>query len=371
MIYLDNAATTPIKPEVIDVITDILKNHYGNPSSSYNFGIESKKIIESSRKTIANKLGCEPEEIIFTSGACESNSMMLQNVKNLNLSLVTTELEHKSILQGIDLMEDYFGAGKNHCCNFLGNDMNGFVDLKSIETISYDCLMSIQYANNEIGTIQDMKAISDIACKKGIGLHSDITQMIANAPVNVNELELDMASMSGQKIGAPKGIGIFFIKKDIPCKPIIFGSQENGRRGGTENIAYIAGLAKAFELLDYSDQEDIKAKRDYLWKEIKEAVPYVSLNGASLDEHRLNNNLNICFKDVNASGIITQLDTAIGCCVSAGSACNAGNSQPSKVLKAIRLSDQEANSSVRFTLNASNTYEELDSVVKVLKFLCK
>lgn len=369
MIYLDNAATTPVKSEVLSVIMDVLQNNYGNPSSVYQYGLDSKRILEDSRKKIAEHLNCFPDEIIFTSGSCESNSLALHILsKDLNCDkrIFISKLEHKSINMALGSSDHY-----------INNDHQGFIDIDMIEHIckkyknnsTFNIAFSIQYANNEIGTIQYMNRISEIIHDYGYILHTDATQFIGNDHIDLQQLNVDLLSLSGQKIGTPKGIGLLYIKRGIKATPIIFGSQERGLRGGTENIAFIAGFAKAFDLLDYSNNTEVRLKRDYLWTELHRAIPETFINGSALTQNRLVNNLNICFLNKNGQNILYMLDNSLKCCVSMGSACNSGATEPSQVLLNLGLPKEEVNSSIRFTLSNNNSYEDINNVTNFLNII--
>lgn len=355
MIYLDNAATTPVKPEVMQTIMETMKDFYGNPSSIYNYGFESQKILSDSRKKIADKLNCEPEEIIFTSGACEANSLAIYSMME-NYSIVySTPIEHKSIHMRRRLTT----------CNV---DKEGKILDIPINTMFTEAL-SLQYANNEIGTIQDIKGLVSKYKEKDkkLVVHTDATQMIANSPIDVKDLDVDMLSLSGQKIGAPKGIGILYHKKDVKIYPIIYGSQEFGLRGGTENLPYIAGLAKAFELLDYNKVKDIRELRNYCYKNLINRIPDIHLNGSPdlTGTYRLSNNLNITIPNVNAEELIIALGLK-DICIANGSACNSGSKEPSYVLKAIGLTDEQAFSTIRITFGEQNTREEVDEFIDTI-----
>lgn len=354
MIYLDNAATTPVRPEVVNVITNVLQNYFGNPSSIYEYGIQSRKIIEDSRKIIAEKINCNPEEIYFTSGSCESNTWAWKILGSTSKYIVTTNLEHKSIRE----------AAKNYKRTlYAPNDAEGFIELDILKNIlSARVNASIQYANNEIGTIQDIKNISEMVHANHGYLHTDATQMICNSPINVVQDGIDMMSISGQKLGAPKGIGFLYIRKNIPVIPLIYGSQERGYRGGTENVAYIAGLAQAFKELDYSKQKTVRENRDYLAVGLSK-ICKIEINGSTNIDKRLNNNLNIVIPKVKAVELVSILDVGYNCCVSAGSACNSGSPEPSWVLIATGRTKEEALSSIRITLGEQTTKEEIDKFI--------
>lgn len=346
--YLDNAATTKPKQAVIDAINKCLIETWGNPSSLHTLGKAAKNVVDENRKIVADFIGAKPEEIIFTSGACEANSLAICGLlKHDDYTLITTQIEHKSIMNIAD-----------HYLIFhqTGVDENGFVNLlqleHAIQAPRYGApLVSVQYANNEIGTIQDMKEISRIVHGYGGVLHTDATQMIPDRKIDV--AGIDMMSFSGQKLGAPKGIGVLYVRDGIELSPIIYGSQEQSRRGGTENVPYIAGLGEAIKHLQYPTGE----VRDYFVQQVLAQIPECYLIGAT-GEHRLKNNASICFRGVSGELLLHMLNER-GIYASAGSACN---HEPSHVLKAVGLSDDDIASTVRFTFD-DQTKDDVDFVV--------
>jgi cysteine desulfurase len=356
--YLDNAATTKPKQAVIDAINTCLIETWGNPSSLHTIGKAAKKVVDENRKIVADFIGAKPEEIIFTSGACEANSLALCGLLNRgDYTLITTNIEHKSIM---NLAGDYLYESDR-----LYVDKNGFVDLDELDqhlqsSMYITPLVSIQYANNEIGTIQNMKDISRLVHYYDGILHTDATQIIPDQKIDVSGI--DMMSFSGQKLGAPKGIGVLYVRDGIELEPIIYGSQESSRRGGTENVPYIAGLGAAIQHLQYPTGE----VRDYFVQQVLAQIPDCYLVGAT-GKDRLKNNASICFKGVSSEMMVVMLDQK-GICVSSGSACNAGI-EVSHVLKAIGM-DEDAKSVVRFTFG-DNTKAEVDIVVEELVKICK
>lgn len=355
IIYLDNAATTKPKHEVIKEIEYVLENEWGNPSSLYGIGRNAKQIVDKSRKTVADFIGAKPSEIVFTSGACESNSMAIGGYINQNYTrLVTTTIEHKSIVNIADTCST----------DYVSVDENGRVDMEQLENICKSnvngTLYSIQFANNEIGTIQDIKAISDLVYRYGGILHTDATQMIPNSPVNVKDLGIDMMSFSGQKLGATKGIGVLYIKNGIELEPIIYGSQENSRRGGTENVPYIAGLAKAIEIIYYPTSEI----RDYFLEKLQSELDDIYVIGDM--KQRLNNNLSICFKGIEAESLLLLLDNK-EIYVSSGSACNSKSIESSYVLSAINMDKDETRSVIRFSFGEDTTKKQCDNAITEIK----
>lgn len=357
MIYLDNAATTKPKPEVIETINYALCEQWGNPSSLYKFGQSARVIVDEARKTVANFIGVKPSEIIFTSGACESNSMAILGLllRDFTSEFITSSIEHKSIHN----LQEAWG-----CYDPISVNSEGYIEFTELEKIlktlykrNKTSVVSIQYANSEIGTIQNIKEISKIVHKYGGIFHTDATQMIANSPVNVKDLNIDMMSFSGQKIGAPKGIGVLYVKNGIELEPIIYGSQEGGRRGGTENVPYIVGLSAAIKSIQYPTYEI----RDYFWEKLSDQVRDIYVIGSM--EHRLNNNLAVCFKGVEAESLQILLDEK-GVCVSAGSACMSG--KKSYVLENIGMPIEDQSSVIRFTFGVDTTKKEIDAVIKII-----
>lgn len=353
MIYLDNAATTKPKNCVVKAINECLTEDWGNPSSLYRLGIRAKDIVMDSRKTVADLIGAKTNEIIFTSGACEANSLAICGFLKYNdYGFITTTIEHKSIMNLYDDLQEMKTK--------VLVDSQGFVDTNRLEellaTSDKKCLISIQYANNEIGTIQNIEEIADLVHKYSGILHTDATQIIPDRKINVKNI--DMLSFSGQKLGATKGIGILYIKNGIDIKPIIYGSQERSLRGGTENVPYIAGLKAAIDDLYYEDGEI----RDYFIGKILKEVPNCYLVGTDRTDRRLNNNVSICFKGVESESLLLMLDQK-NIYVSSGSACNSASLKPSYVLEEIGLPSGEINSVVRFTF-CDNTKSQIDIAVR-------
>lgn len=350
MIYIDNAATTKPKREVVDVVVNCLTENWGNPSSLYKLGLDAKEIINKSRQTVAKFIGAHPSEIIFTSGACESNSHAICGyLKNNDYKLITTAVEHKSI---INIAEEYKDR-----TTIIPVDKYGFVDIEQLEK-SLDNkrhLVSIQYANNEIGTVQNMAEVSNLVHSHGCVLHTDATQIIPDRKINVKGI--DMMSFSGQKFGAPKGIGILYVKRGITLSPIIYGSQENSRRGGTENVPYIAGIGAAINSIKYPTAK----YRNYFVDKVLSSIDNCRLVGCPCNDSRLKNNASIYFDGVSGETIVLMLAQK-GIYVSSGSACNSSSSNGSHVLEAIGI---KANNVVRFTFD-NNTKEEIDNVINEL-----
>lgn len=360
MIYLDNASTTKPKPEVVVAVTKCLTETWGNPSSIHSMGQDAKAIVDDARKAVADLIGAKPSEIIFTSGACEANSLAICGYLNEynGEMLITTNIEHKSIINIAETHQDKTIV--------IPVDVNGFVDIQQLEKTFWQLpffakpIVSVQYANNEIGVIQNIDKISCIVHEYGGFLHTDATQIIPDHKIDVTGI--DMMSFSGQKLGAPKGIGVLYVREGIELSPIIYGSQEKSRRGGTENVPYIAGLGEAVRHIKYPTGE----VRDYFVKQVLTQIPDCYLVGATGND-RLKNNASICFKGVSSEIMVIMLDQK-GICVSSGSACNAGM-EVSHVLKAIGM-DDDAKNVVRFTFS-DNTKAEIDIVVEELVKICK
>ena len=360
MIYLDNAATTKVHSEVIKTITDTMTNIWGNPSSIHSKGLEAKEILDSSRKIISQHINCESNEIIYTSGACESNSLAICGYmdKYSHSVLITTDIEHKSI-QSLCIDRAY-----NTC--YVNVNNNGRVDLKHLnqlckETYLNGCshmLVSIQSANSEIGVVQDIREIGKIVHKYNGVFHTDVTQLFPYQKLDVKKLGIDMLSMSGQKINAPKGIGFLYVKDGIDLKPLIYGSQMETRRGGTENIPYIAGLSKAIELLQYENYY-VQSMRDYLLGKFQNCDLDYIINGDLYN--RLPNNISISFRNIEAESLLLLLDMN-NICVSSGSACDSKSIQVSSALKAIGVPDDYIHGTIRITLSDDITFDELDYV---------
>lgn len=350
MIYIDNAATTKPKKVVVEAITQCLTERWGNPSSLYQLGRDAKDVLDTSRLTVAKFIGAHPSEIIFTSGACEANSHAICGyLTNNDYKFVTTAIEHKSIM---NISEAY-----NDRTTIVPVDANGFVDMdvleKSLDRSDY--LVSIQYANNEIGTIQHMSEISKLVHAHGCFLHTDATQIIPDRKINVKGI--DMMSFSGQKFGAPKGIGVLYVKRGVALSPIIYGSQEKSRRGGTENVPYIAGLSVAVDTIEYPTDEC----RNYFVERVLSTIDGCTLVGCPCNSSRLKNNASIYFDGISGEAAVLMLAQK-GIYVSSGSACNNNNSNGSHVLKAIGVKE---NSVVRFTFD-NNTKEEIDVAINEL-----
>ncbi len=369
LIYLDHAATTAVHPDVLKEMLPYFTDKFGNPSSVYGFAANNKNKLTEARETIAGALGAKPEEIYFTAGGSESDNWALKCTAEAygvhGGHIITTKIEHHAILHTCKYLEN-----RGYDVTYLDVDENGLIDLNTLEAaIRPDTfLISIMFANNEIGTIEPIKEIGEIAHRHGILFHTDAVQAFGQIPIHVDEMSIDMLSASGHKFNGPKGIGFLYIKKGLKLKSFIHGGQqERGRRAGTENVPGIVGIAKACEFAMTEMEERMKKEtelRDYLIERILKEIPYTRLNGHS--RKRLPNNVNISFQFVEGESILIMLDMA-GICASSGSACTSGSVDPSHVLLAIGLPHEIAHGSLRLTLGYENTKEEMDTVVDNLK----
>lgn len=373
LIYMDNAATTKINPKVLKEMFPYLKDMYGNASSIYSIGRESKKALDIARDRVAKALNTEFNEIFFTSGGTESDNWAIKGVAFGNESkgkhIITTNIEHHAVLHTCTYLEKY-----GFEITYLPVKSNGIVDIKDLEkAIRKDTiLISVMFANNEIGTIQPIKEIGEIAHKKGIYFHTDAVQAVGNIPIDVQDLNIDLLSLSGHKINGPKGIGALYIRKGVNILNMLHGGgQENKRRAGTENVAGIVGLGKAIELAtkDISKKsKNLIALRDYFMQEILKRVPDTILNGDS--KLRLPGNINVCFKYIEGESILLMLDMK-GICASSGSACTSGSLEPSHVLLALGLPHEIAHGSLRLTLSTENTKEDINYVLETIPPIIK
>lgn len=368
IIYLDNAATTKTAPEVVQAMLPYFTENYGNPSSIYSLGTESKKAISQVRETIAGTLGAANNEIYFTAGGSEADNWALKAVAEAYASkgkhIITSKIEHHAVLHTCEYLE------KNGCeITYVNVDENGIVKLDELEkAIRPDTiLISIMYANNEIGTIQPIKEIGEIARKHNVLFHTDAVQAYGQLPINVDECSIDMLSASGHKLNGPKGIGFLYIRKGIKIRSFIHGGQqERGRRAGTENVPGIVGLGAAVErAFSMMEEKTVKERelQDYLIGRIESEIPYCRLNGDR--EKRLPNNVNFSFRFVEGESLLIMLDMK-GICASSGSACTSGSLDPSHVLLAIGLPHEKAHGSLRLTLDTDNTEEEIDFILEKL-----
>ena len=368
-IYMDNAATTQVYPEVFEAMKPYFTEFYGNPSSIYSFAGNSKKAVEDARKTIADFLGARTEEIYFTGGGSESDNWALKATAdayaNKGKHIITSKIEHHAILHTCEYLEK-----KGFEVTYLDVDENGFVNPADVEkAIRPDTiLVSIMTANNEIGTIEPIAEIGKIAKEHGVLFHTDAVQAFGHIPMNVDEMNIDMLSASGHKINGPKGIGIMYIRKGVKIGSFVHGgAQERQRRAGTHNVPGIVGIGKAVELARDNMKERMEYEtklRDHLISRVMEEIPYAKLNGDKVK--RLPNNVNVCFRFIEGESMLILLDQN-GVCGSSGSACTSGSLDPSHVLLAIGLPHEIAHGSLRLTLSEKNTMEEVDFTVDKLK----
>ena len=369
LIYLDNAATTKTAPEVVEAMLPYFTEHFGNPSSVYGFAAANKEVITRQREIIADTLGAKSNEIYFTAGGSESDNWALIATAEAYASkgkhLITSKIEHHAILHTCEYLEK-----KGFEVTYLDVDENGIVDLEQLKSAIREdtILISIMYANNEIGTIQPIREIGAIAHEHGILFHTDAVQAFGQVPINVDEDQIDMLSASGHKLNGPKGIGFLYIRKGVKIRSFIHGgAQERRRRAGTENVPGIVGFGKAVERAVSTMEARTKKERelrDYLIERIEKEIPYCRLNGDRTK--RLPNNVNFSFRFIEGESLLIMLDMK-GICASSGSACTSGSLDPSHVLLAIGLPHEIAHGSLRMTLSEETTKEDLDYVVENLK----
>lgn len=366
--YFDNSATTKVKDEVLKEMLPFFSIEYGNPSSIYTLGRKAKKAIEESREKVANLIGADKKEIIFTSGGSESDNTAIKGVANAlkdkGKHIITSKIEHPAILETCKTLEK-----QEYKITYINVDSEGKIKLDELANSITDetILISIMFANNEIGTIQDIEKISQIAHSKDIIFHTDAVQAVGNVKIDVKKMGIDMLSLSGHKIYGPKGIGALYVKKGIEFEQLINGGhQEKNKRAGTENVAGIVGLGKACELANKNLDKHIKHVqnlRDYYISEIQKHIKNIKINGSQTD--RLPCNANISFADANAQELLFKLDSK-GICASSGSACSSGNNAPSHVLIAIGLDSNWAKGTLRVTFGDFNNKEEVNYLVKNL-----
>lgn len=368
-IYLDNAATTKVAPEVIESMIPYMSEYYGNPSSIYTFAGESKKAINDAREEIAKRLGVKPNEIYFTAGGTEADNWAIlataEAYREKGKHIITSKVEHHAVLHTCEYLE------KNGFeVTYIDVDEKGIVKLDELEqAIRPDTiLISIMYANNEIGTIQPIAEIGKIAEAHKILFHTDAVQAFGHIPIDVEKESIHMLSASGHKLNGPKGIGFLYIRTGVKIRSFLHGGgQERARRAGTENVPGIVGLGKAveraFSLMETKTKTELEL-REYLSQKIISQIPYAMLNGD--EEKRLPNNVNISFLFIEGESLLIMLD-AKGICASSGSACTSGSLDPSHVLLAIGLPHEQAHGSLRLTFSEENTKEEMDYVVENVK----
>lgn len=369
MIYLDNAATTKTAPEVVDAMLPYFSEYYGNASTIYSLGAESKKAMDHARQTIADSLRAKPEEIYFTAGGSESDNWALKATAEAYASkgkhIITTKIEHHAILHTCEYLEK-----RGFEITYLNVDRDGLISLDELKAaIRPDTiLISVMFANNEIGTIEPIAEIGEIAKEHGVLFHTDAVQAYAQVPIHVDEMHIDMLSASGHKLNGPKGIGFLYIRKGVKIRSFVHGgAQERSRRAGTENIPGIVGLGAAVEramrIMDSKTRKEIEL-RDYLIGRLENEIPHCWLNGHRTK--RLPNNINFSFLFIEGESMLIMLDMK-GICASSGSACTSGSLDPSHVLLAIGLKHEEAHGSLRLTLSEDSTKEEMDIVAEEVK----
>ena len=369
MIYLDNAATTKTAPEVVDAMLPYFSEYYGNASTIYSLGAESKKAMDHARQTIADSLGAKPEEIYFTAGGSESDNWALKATAEAYASkgkhIITTKIEHHAILHTCEYLEK-----RGFEITYLNVDRDGLISLDELKAaIRPDTiLISVMFANNEIGTIEPIVEIGEIAKEHGVLFHTDAVQAYAQVPINVDEMHIDMLSASGHKLNGPKGIGFLYIRKGVKIRSFVHGgAQERSRRAGTESIPGIVGLGAAVEramrIMDTKTRKESEL-RDYLIGRLENEIPHCWLNGHRTK--RLPNNINFSFLFIEGESMLIMLDMK-GICASSGSACTSGSLDPSHVLLAIGLKHEEAHGSLRLTLSEESTKEEMDIVAEEVK----
>ena len=369
LLYLDNAATTKTAPEVVDAMLPYFTEHYGNPSSVYSFSSGNKEMISKQREAIADTLGASANEIYFTAGGSESDNWALNATAEAYAGkgnhIITTKIEHHAILHTAQYLEK-----RGFEVTYVDVDEDGKVKLDELKAAirPTTILISVMFANNEIGTIQPIKEIGEIAKEHGILFHTDAVQAYGQLPINVDECHIDMLSASGHKFNGPKGIGFLYIRKGVKIRSFVHGgAQERKRRAGTENVPGIVGIGTAAKRAANTREERVAKEievRDYLIDRVLKEIPYCRLNGHRTD--RLPNNANFSFRFVEGESLLIMLDMK-GICASSGSACTSGSLDPSHVLLAIGLPHEIAHGSLRLTINEEITKEDIDYVVDNLK----
>jgi len=371
LIYFDNAASTPVHEKVIEEMNPYFKEQYGNPSSIHKYGRLASSAIQNARKRIASLINAEINEILITSGGTESNNTALYGIghRNKDKHIITSSIEHDAILEPCKRLEK-----EGFQITYLPVDKYGLVNPEDVEReISSDtCLVSIMFANNEVGTIQPIREIGKITQEKKIVFHTDAVQAIGKIPIDVKELGIDLLSVSSHKINGPKGVGALYIRKDVKIDPLILGGgQENGLRSGTENVASIVGFGTACQLAKDSMMENQEYFRKLSMKlvtEVLKEVPYTKLNGHP--EKRIPNNIHFTFFGVNGEDLIIKLDEN-NIAASTGSACSVKVQKASHVLRAMGFSHEQITGSLRLTMGITNTEEEVNETVQVLKKIVK
>lgn len=370
ILYFDNAATTPLHPQALRAMMPYFIEQYGNPSSVYGIAREVRKAIEQAREQVASAISAQPNEIFFTSSGTEANNWVLKGVTEALSGkgghIITTAIEHHAITHVASALSKQ-GAE----ITYLPVDSEGFVSPNDlINAIRSDTiLISIMWANNEIGTIQPIAELSSIAKSHGILFHTDAVQAVGHIPVSVEDLPIDFLTMSAHKFSGPKGVGALYIRKGTKLNSILFGgAQERNYRAGTENVAGIVGMGEALNLAVSNmeiEQERVTTLRDYLIERIKATIPKVTLNGSHEKNTRLPGNVNFSFDYIEGESLLLLLDMK-GCCASSGSACSSASLEPSHVLLALGMPHEKAHGSIRFSLGWKNTREEIDELIEIL-----
>ena len=369
MIYLDNAGTTKVSDKVLDAMMPYFNQTYGNASSLHSAGQRAKEKLEESRSIVAGCINAEPNEIYFTSGGSESDNWAIETATKIGAlkgkrHIITTNIEHHAILHALKEKEK-----QGFKVTYVPVQKNGIVRAQDIASAITDetCLVTVMFANNEIGTIQPIAEIGKICKERGVIFHTDAVQAVGHIEIDVKAMNIDMLSISGHKFHAPKGIGVLYASKKVPLFSLIYGgSQESGRRAGTENVAGAVGLATALkEASDEMEEVQTKEKRlrDKLFKELS-VIPHSTINGDT--ENRLPNNFNMCFEGIEGESLLLLLDDK-GICASSGSACTSGSLDPSHVLLAIGLPHEVAHGSLRLSLSKYTTEQEIDTTIKAVK----
>jgi cysteine desulfurase len=367
MIYLDHAATTPMRPEILEVMRPYFSERFGNPSSLHSYGLDARAAIERAREQIAQSIGATPSEIVFTSGGTESDNLALRGVleggRRGKGHIITSAIEHPAVLETCKFLERL-----GHEVTYVSVNGDGCLNPTEVEEAIRDNtrLISIMHANNEIGSIQPIAAVGAIAASHRIYMHTDAVQSVGKIPVNVNDLNVHMLSISSHKIYGPKGVGCLYIRKGTKLTPLIFGGgHERGLRSGTENVSGIVGFGEAMRLAveDFADNKRVQRLRDTLIDAVLQEIPYTQLNGGR--ERRLPNNANFSFSYIEGESLVLRL-SAKGIAGSTGSACSSKKLEPSHVLLAIGLDPVDAHGSLRLTLGRNNTEADIDFVADVL-----
>ena len=369
IIYLDNAATTRVKPEVAEAMMPYFTEHYGNPSSVYDFSSPAKQAVQEAREIIAGSMGAQAREIYFTGCGTEADNWAIKATadayREKGNHIITSRIEHHAVLHTCQYLEK-----QGFEVTYLDVDENGIVKLEELKKAirPTTILISIMFANNEIGTIQPIGQIGEIAKENNILFHTDAVQAYEHLPIHVDELHIDMMSASGHKINGPKGVGFLYIRTGVKIRSFMHGgAQERKRRAGTENVPGIVGFGKAARIAMDTMEERIRHEtelRDYLMERVMEEIPYTRINGARVN--RLPNNANFAFQFIEGESLLIMLDSK-GICGSSGSACTSGSLDPSHVLLAIGLPHEIAHGSLRLTMSEENTREEMDFVVESIK----